>query len=97
MSWLFQRLQRLQTFVLSALLYFVGVAAFCTWHYLDTRDKLIADIDKRLGISAAAVQAILPSDFHEPETLRHGISKQESYRITLLLSGYARQIGAKYV
>lgn len=97
MSWLFHRLQRLQTFLLPALLYFAGVTAFCTWHYLDTRDKLIADIDKRLGISAAAVPSILPPDFHEPERLQHGISKQENYRITLLLSGYARQIGAKYV
>ena len=97
MSWLFHRLQRLQTFVLPAILYFVGVAAFCTWHYLDTRDKLIADIDKRLGISAAAVPAILPADFHDPDKLQRGISKQENLRITLLLSGYAKQIGAKYV
>jgi PAS domain S-box-containing protein len=97
MSWITQRLQHLQTFLLPALLYFVGVAAFCTWHYLDTRDKLIADIDKRLGISAAAVPAILPADFHNPDKLQHGISKQENHRITLLLSSYARQIGAKYV
>ena len=97
MSWLFHRLQRLQTFILPALLYFAGVAAFCTWHYLDTRDTLIADIDKQLGISAAAVPVILPADFHDPDKLQHGITKQENYRITLLLSGYARQTSAKYV
>lgn len=97
MSWLLRTKTRFQAFLPPSLLYFAGIIAFSSWHYLDTKQSLLANIDQRLAISAAAVPIILPQDFHNHATSAQGISRQENYRITLALSNYAKQIGAKYV
>lgn len=97
MSWLLRIKTRFQAFLPPSLLYFAGIVAFSSWHYLDTKQSLLASIDQKLAIGAAAVPAILPQDFHNRPMSAQGISRQEHHQITLALSNYAKQIGAKYV
>lgn len=84
--------------MLSAIAFTLSVlAAYSSWDYFDAKEKILAQLDKRLYSAAASVPFLLANDFHDRTKTKNSISKAEDNQNIENLSKLNNRLGTKFL
>ncbi len=73
------------------------LAAFCTWDYFQTQQKLITQVDKQLYSAAVAIPYVLKDDFHDRVTKATSITTDEDQDNIRALTALNNRLGTKFL
>ena len=82
---------------LAIILYIFWVSYYTVNNYIDTKNIMYQEIDKRLMQGAETLPLIIPNEFHKQDMDKDTVSKKEDWKNITQLSKLADTIELKYV
>jgi signal transduction histidine kinase/CheY-like chemotaxis protein len=84
-------------FVLALIFFILVLLSVSFYHYMETSETIISDVDKRLSIGVVSIKSLLAKDFHDRATDIDSISPEEDDQNIRLLSEFANKIHFKFL